>query len=497
MKRLQYFFSVFLVASRRLWHQRGLALSMLVGLVAAVALTVSIPIYSDAVSYRILHEKLYSDTESTAPPFSFLFRYVGSWHGYLEWEECTAVNTYITNEVASVLGLPQEMLVRHFKTDKMRLFPSSQSEYDDAQKPIAYVSLGFVSDLEPRIDIVDGQFPRPVANNTEPIEVLVSSTLVEELGIQVGETYVVYYPEPMAEGAQVQTVFQHPVRIAGVWEVQDPQDPFWFYQQSAFEEVLLMPESSYVQTAQGRKGEVGLGLWWLILNGDAVRANDANSLWQGINLVHNKSNALLNDIELARSPEDALISYGDTVRLLTIVLYVFSLPILGLVLYFISLIGTMIVQRQRNEVAMLRSRGTTVWQVVGIYLLEGLIIGGLSMVAGAFLGERFAQAMGLTRSFLVLENRAFLPTVLSWTNLRFGIVAVVASILASVGPALRASKSTIVTYKQEQARSLEASWWQRIFLDVILLVPALYGYYLLEQRGTISFVGESGAQQAD
>jgi len=235
----------------------------------------------------------------------------------------------------------------------------------------------------------------------------------------------------------------------------------------------------------------------LILNGDAVRANDANSLWQGINLVHNKSNALLNDIELARSPEDALISYGDTVRLLTIVLYVFSLPILGLVLYFISLIGTMIVQRQRNEVAMLRSRGTTVWQVVGIYLLEGLIIGGLSMVAGAFLGERFAQAMGLTRSFLVLENRAFLPTVLSWTNLRFGIVAVVASILASVGPALRASKSTIVTYKQEQARSLEASWWQRIFLDVILLVPALYGYYLLEQRGTISFVGESGAQQAD
>jgi putative ABC transport system permease protein len=49
-----------------------------------------------------------------------------------------------------------------------------------------------------------------------------------------------------------------------------------------------------------------------------------------------------------------------------------------------------------------------------------------------------------------------------------------------------------VTYKQEQARSLRAPFWQRAFLDVFLLVPALYGYYLLEQRGTIAFLETGG-----
>ena len=37
------------VAARRLLAQRGLALATLLGLVAAVALTISIPLYADAV----------------------------------------------------------------------------------------------------------------------------------------------------------------------------------------------------------------------------------------------------------------------------------------------------------------------------------------------------------------------------------------------------------------------------------------------------------------
>ena len=121
-----------------------------------------------------------------------------------------------------------------------------------------------------------------------------------------------------------------------------------------------------------------------------------------------------------------------------------------------------------------------------------MIIGGLALVLGSLLGERTAQVMGLTRSFLLLENRAFLPTTLSWSSLRFGVIALIFSLLASIVPAINASRDTVVTYKQEQARSLRAPFWQRAFLDVFLLVPALYGYYLLKQRGTIAFLETGG-----
>jgi putative ABC transport system permease protein len=234
----------------------------------------------------------------------------------------------------------------------------------------------------------------------------------------------------------------------------------------------------------------------VILNGDDVRSTDVGPLLARIAILRNKVTAILQNIDIARSPEAELINYSRTVFMLTISLYVFSVPILAIVLYFISLVSGMVVQRQRNEVAMLRSRGTTTAQVVGIYVLEGLIIGGLALVFGSLLGERLAQVMGLTRSFLLMENRAFLPTTLAWSSLRFGVVALIFSLLASVVPAINASRDTVVTYKQEQARSLRAPFWQRAFLDVFLLVPALYGYYLLKQRGTIAFLetgGETGS----
>ena len=488
MRQIQYFLAVFLVSARRLVHQRGLALSMLLGLMTAVAVTVSIPLYADAVSYRILNERLFNNPDDVTPPFAFLFRYVGSWNGYIEWEDCRQIDEYMQILAEPTLGLPKEQLVRHFKTDRMRLFPATITSYDSTAEPLSYVALGFISDLEPHIEILEGQYPSPVANNSDPVEVMISFKIVEELGLQSGEEYIVYYKEPLTEGATVETVFQHRIRIAGVWRANDPKEDYWFYRQPAFDEVFLMPEASYIQLGSGMRGEVGLALWSLVANGDQVRSADVNSLLGRISLMRKQAATALRDLDLARSPEEKLINYSQTVLLLTVSLYVFSVPILGLVLYFISLVSGMIVQRQRNEVAMLRSRGTTTSQVVGIYLLEGLIVGVLSMVIGALVGERLAQVMGLTRSFLDWENRPFLTTVLSWPNLRFGLLALAAAITASIAPATRAAKDTVVTYKQEQARSLRPPFWQRAFLDVALLVPALYGYYLLDLRGTISFL---------
>ncbi len=493
--RLVYILSIFVIALKRLWHQRGLAASLLIGMIAAVALTVSIPIYADAISYRVLYEKLSQFAQDNSPPFSFLFRYIGSWDGYLEWEDARQIEQFMSGEAAFVLGLPQEMMVRYFKTDKMRLFPASESVYSAKETPLTYVSLGFISDLESHIDIIDGRFPDPVLNNTDAIEIMVPFALVEELGVQPGETYSVYYPEPMAEGAKIQTYFQRKIYIAGIWQPRNANDPYWFYQPSAFDETLLMPEASYLQMAAGMKGEVGLAVWYLVCRGDSIRSEDVGPLTRRIAMVRNKAGALLHDIDLGRSPEEALLDYMRTVQLLTIVLYVISLPILGVVFYFVTLISSMIVQRQRNEIAMLRSRGMTTGQVVMVYVLEGLIVGAVAMAAGGFLGERFAQVMGWTRSFLLLEYRSFLPTVLSWHTLRFGLVTVGVVIVASVVPALGAARATIVTYKQELARTLKAPFWQRMFLDVVLFVPAWYGYYVLKRRGTLSII--FGTERSD
>jgi putative ABC transport system permease protein len=74
---------------------------------------------------------------------------------------------------------------------------------------------------------------------------------------------------------------------------------------------------------------------------------------------------------------------------------------------------------------------------------------------------------------------------LTWTSARYGLLVVVLALGALVLPVLGSARHTIVTYKRERARTLRGPWWQRIWLDLWLLIPAGYGTYILSQQGSI------------
>ena len=58
MNVLLRIWAIFVVAAKRLFSQRWLALATALGLVTAVALTMGTPLYADAVYYRVLREQL-------------------------------------------------------------------------------------------------------------------------------------------------------------------------------------------------------------------------------------------------------------------------------------------------------------------------------------------------------------------------------------------------------------------------------------------------------
>jgi putative ABC transport system permease protein len=105
MRFLFTFLSLFPVAARRLWNHRLLMSCLLVGLVTAVGLLSSIPLYADAVQNRLLRGEL-TDAGTYRPPFAFLWRYVGAWHGEIDLERYGPINEYLTRQVPAVIGLP-------------------------------------------------------------------------------------------------------------------------------------------------------------------------------------------------------------------------------------------------------------------------------------------------------------------------------------------------------------------------------------------------------
>jgi putative ABC transport system permease protein len=90
MNFLLRIWATFLIAVRRILAQRWLALATVLGLIAAITLIMSIPLYADAVYYRVLQEELTKagqGVKDDSRAFTFLFRNIGSIYGVKDWEE--------------------------------------------------------------------------------------------------------------------------------------------------------------------------------------------------------------------------------------------------------------------------------------------------------------------------------------------------------------------------------------------------------------------------
>ena len=484
--------AIIVVALKRIFAQQWLALALVLGLVSSIVLVMSIPLYADAVYYRLLREELTAvglNEKFSRPPFAYMFRYLGSTYGPQEWEDIAQLDIYMSRQAAGELGLPHKKTIRYFKTDNFRLFPTDQIAYADTTDPLEWVNIGFISGFEQAINILEGAFPAvSPSDSEEAIEVLVHRDLADEIGLQVGEKYMLFRRIRSANGDSQR--YQTPVRVSGVWEPADLTSDVWFYNPSTLETLFVVPEESYHnRIAPVYPKDVNLGLWYLVMDGSDVTSSDVRNLLVRGRRVEQRVTSLMANSQLSVSPLDALRRYRRESGLLTTMLYAFSVPIIGLLLAFIGLVVGLAVARQRNEVAILRSRGATVGQVAGISGLEALSLGVLALLCSLPLSFSVARLIGSTRSFLNFTIESDLRLVLTQSTLQFGIGAVLIAFLAQTLPSFSAARHTIVTYKMEMARTLRPPWWQRAYLDILLLIPAGYGIYLLRKQGSISMPG--------
>ena len=181
--------AILVVAVKRLISERWLALATALGLVISVALVSSIPMYADAIHYRVLIEKLSGEEYGFRPPFAFMYRYVGDWAGYVTWEEVVPLDAYMSERAAYDLGLPLEApVMRYLASVSFRLFPQEEGVYRDTDRSLGWVTFGSATDIDSHITIVEGDFP-VVADSLHGsvVEVLMSESMALELGMHAGE----------------------------------------------------------------------------------------------------------------------------------------------------------------------------------------------------------------------------------------------------------------------------------------------------------------------
>lgn len=470
-------------ALKRLVTKRWLALSLVLGMLVSAALATAIPIYSDGINASILWDSL-AKGAGHRQAFDFVFRYVGSWNGAVDEDQYLPVNEYLSEQASSRVGLPQLDQTRYLATPYLQLYRADEDFI--TRNRLDRVKLAYLTDVSEHIQLIEGEQPVSTAEPGQ-VEALAALDLANALDLKVGDTYTLYLPDN-GDGQ----VYRQDLLISGLWIPDDPESDYWaLYSADSFEKKLLVPEESWWAATAGLTRPVDEAAWRLTLDGTKVTSGRVPALLARTAQVQNRTAALLQNTELESSPVPALRQFRSKSQALTGSLFAFSAPVLGLVLFFLSLAAGLFVRNQQNEIAVLRSRGASRLWILVIYIIEWGSLGLAAWVLGVPAGMLLAGLMGRTQSFLDFSNVSAFAPHLSMQAVFLGLLAVGVGIVFCLIPVWQFGRYTVISYKQERARAQKRPIWQRFYLDIACLLPALYGWYTLYTKGRLSVLGRA------
>jgi putative ABC transport system permease protein len=480
------------IAFKRLWNRSWLTLLSIIGVALAVGLATGIPIFAQAVSFAMLQEELDENSRRTRrPPFAIRVYVLPSGQYALSMQDCAFLENHVAETISSEVGVPLLSQSRQMETTGLVLRTRDEETSYGPPNTILLkdTNLTIVPGAASRLTIIEGQPMDSGTSTGDGLEVWIHQTIADETGIQVGEKF---------EARDLRRGISVPVRIVGTWRTTDPTDPFWFSNpEMSLRRALLVREADYETIAESAfEQQLGFVSWYIILDDSKLTAEQMQAYADGLNAGAKIISKYLPDSRIDSSPLEALENAIERESTLTVLMFVFSVPVMGFLLYFLSLISTITIRWQERETAVMASRGMRSGQLLTVGIIEAGVVIGLGTPLGLLTGIQLARLMGYTESFMQFIWRAPLPISPTSFSMPLLLAAISATLLARLWPTLRSARTSVVAHERARARAPHKPFWQRFYLDFVLLIPVAYAYRQLATKGTLvpeMIGGESGA----
>ncbi|MWC28552.1 ABC transporter permease [Paenibacillus sp. MMS18-CY102] len=450
---------------------RWLTLGTLLGLTLAVSFVMSIPIYANGSLLNVIKRTL-DQYDTRTSPGSLVVRYQSVGGEKAGIPSIQSVDAYIREQVPTKLGLPYQVRASQFSLRPANLQPADPVSSDGTIRR----QMALTTDIElmSHVQLVSGKaFTAGKAG--EEIEAVVMEEALYRYDIRVGDRFIYR----LREGSKTKSI---PVVITGAVKPKSNQDPYWFKGMDDANNQLFVGKPALLDELVGRQNvQLGSAYWFYSFELGSVTGNDLERLSQTLLRIDNEAYQRLPNTKTDITFLPLLEQFKKTNDGIKRLLFAVSAPMVGLVLYFVWMNGQLSLERQRGDMAVLRSRGASVRQLVIIGLLEGTLVGVIAGAAGSLIAVYMARTIGSSSGFLSFVDRKLLATPLTGEAIGYGAAAILLAIGGQLFSTYRFAKASIVQYKRRSSRGNAKPIWQRFYLDFVLILAVVYGYYTMSR----------------
>ena len=231
-------------------------------------------------------------------------------------------------------------------------------------------------------------------------------------------------------------------------------------------------------------------IWYYHLNLPQVRIENLDTITQGISTIKtdNSNNSDLEQspfIEQTQTyvPSDAIDQYSQRIQVAQLPVTSLLWLILGLLLFFVSTMADLLVERQADAIAILRSRGASRSQVFGALVTQGIGVALVALIVGTALA--LPTTRWLVQRTLPAADQGALnildsaPLSILWSIRLYAFLAVNVALLAMIGTVVRSMGLDVLAVRREATRSTRRSLWQRWNVDIVAALIALTSFAIL------------------
>ncbi|MBR3825891.1 MAG: FtsX-like permease family protein [Lachnospiraceae bacterium] len=452
------------VMFQKIWHKRWMVFSLLLGSILLSATVVSFPMYKKAAFDRMLQDEFYNYLTEK-----------GEWPGLLKFTMVSKKDAEgksiqrmkdLMNSIYKDMGVTERETLAYYSLATAEV--KSEMQRDDVGD--INIRLSSMTNLPEHAEMLAGEmFSEDGLSDDGCIEVVISQSCMVNTKVLVGES-LTFTALKHADGKPIR------IKVVGIYDKKDSTDFYWQVSPEQMNNVFLMKDSlfeEYFHGANAKKYTITCNYFPMFEYEDCTAKASEKLYAYTTDLVENS--VYRSTVDLPGYLE-VLENFNKKQDRIEATLFILQIPVLILLCAFLFMIASQMYDMERNEISVLKSRGGSGSQILRLYFYQSVFTTLIGTVLGLQLGKLFCGILGSARNFLEFNLSTELNVEFTEETLQYALVAATVSILVMTLPALKHSRLTIVKLKQQKATRSKALW-EKLFLDVICLGVALYGYY--------------------